>query len=76
MSVLTIQTKVRTRSRERGLSVGADGVFLVRTPQPPEQNKANLDVLDILAEYFQVSRSQVVLQSGQSSKRKKFQIIK
>jgi hypothetical protein len=76
MSVLTIQVKVRTRSKERGLTVGADGVFSIRTPQPPEQNKANLDVLDILADHFQVSRSQVVLQSGQSSRQKKFQIIK
>jgi uncharacterized protein len=76
MNMLTIKVKVRAGAKERGLTIGPDGVYLIRTPRPPERNKANMDVLDILAEYFQVPRSQVMLEHGQTSKLKIFRIMK
>jgi uncharacterized protein YggU (UPF0235/DUF167 family) len=44
--------------------------------EPPVGGKANDAVIKALAEYFEVSKSQVVLAKGGSSKNKIFEIIK
>lgn len=74
--MMTIKVKVRAGAKERSLSLGPDGTYLVRTTQRPEKNKANMDVLDILAEYFHVPRSQVIMEGGQTSKMKTFRVMK
>ncbi len=50
--------------------------FNVSVKAPPVEGKANDAVILALAEYFQVSRSQVRLVSGSTSKRKVFEIEK
>jgi len=43
--------------------------------EPPLEGRANQAVLEALAEYFKVKKSQLTLISGQKSKNKVFEII-
>jgi len=76
MRETVITVKARARSRTRDLVVGADGIYKIRTPQPPEKNKANEDITDILAGHFGVSKSQIEIVSGHASSIKKFRVIR
>lgn len=58
-----------------GIKEGLD-IYKVSVKEPPVGGKANDAVIKALAEYFEVSRSQVVLAKGGSSKNKIFEIIK
>lgn len=43
--------------------------------QPPLEGRANKAIIESLAEYFNVKKSQVLLISGEKSKNKLFEII-
>jgi uncharacterized protein YggU (UPF0235/DUF167 family) len=51
-----------------------DEIYIVETKSPPIQGKANDSIVELLAEYFKVTRAQVRLVSGASSKLKVFDI--
>ena len=46
----------------------------VYIPEPPREGRANKAVIEALAEYFQVKKSEVALLSGHKSKIKLFEI--
>ncbi|HRH26727.1 MAG TPA: DUF167 domain-containing protein [Parcubacteria group bacterium] len=49
--------------------------YFVYTTEPPIDGKANKAVTELLADYFDVSKSQVVLVSGLTNKNKIFDIV-
>lgn len=51
-------------------------IYMVYVKEPPVNGMANEGVINALAEYFEISKSQVVLLKGGSSKNKIFEIIK
>jgi hypothetical protein len=51
------------------------GTLHVYVSQPPLEGKANQAVIEALAKYFQVKKSQVLLVSGERSKNKTFEVI-
>ena len=51
-----------------------DGVYIVRVKAAATEGKANAAVRELLAAYFNVARSHVVLVSGQTAKHKIFEI--
>ncbi len=59
-----------------GQSGRKDEYYTVSVKDPPKQGKANLAVIKILAEYFNLTQSNVTLVSGASSKIKVFEISK
>lgn len=50
------------------------GGLNVYVSEPPLEGKANLAVIEALADYFKTSRSKVILLKGQKSKIKIFEI--
>ena len=50
--------------------------FKVQVADPPVQGRANRAIIALLSEYFNVSKSQIKLLSGFSSKKKVFDVIK
>ncbi len=84
---MKIQVKVKPNSKKAtvervsqptldlGLKKEID-VYKVSVKEPPVDGKANKAVLKALAEYFEVSQSQVGLVSGSTSKNKIFEILK
>lgn len=75
MKELKLEVKVKARARTRGIEEIAPGAYRVSTPAAPEDNRANLDVVDILAEHFRVPKSLVKLVRGQTTSRKLFSIL-
>jgi uncharacterized protein YggU (UPF0235/DUF167 family) len=51
-----------------------DDIYIVETKSLPIHGKANDSIVELLAEYFKVTRRQVCLVSGASSKLKVFDI--
>ena len=52
----------------------SDGVQKIDIAAPPEDGKANAELIRFLAEYFDVSRSSVEILSGQMGRRKMVRI--
>lgn len=48
--------------------------YIIHTTETPEHNKANKKILELLAQYLKVSKSQLVIIRGLKSSRKKIQI--
>lgn len=49
--------------------------YIVYTKEPPKQGRANIAVGELLAMYFQVSKSSITLVSGATSKLKVFEVL-
>jgi uncharacterized protein (TIGR00251 family) len=71
----TIQVKVKPSARSRSLRPGsASSPWLAQIKSRPVDGKANLELIELLAEHFKCRRSQVVIKSGASSRLKLIQI--
>lgn len=51
-----------------------DAHFVVKVKAPPVDGKANIAIVEALAEYFNIGQSRVRLVSGAASKQKVFEI--
>jgi len=68
---MIITVKVKTRSSKREIRKSEnENTFEVHTNEPATENRANLDVIKLVAEYFKVSKGQVNIKSGLKSKNK------
>lgn len=71
---MRIFVEVKPRSREEKIEKIDDTHFKVQVKEPPEKNKANMAVIKVLCEYFNVGWSDILLISGASSRKKVFEI--
>ena len=67
-----IKVKVSASAKTEKIEEVAPGVFKIRVTAPPERGKANARVAELLAKYFKVSMSQVLLVSGETYREKIF----
>jgi uncharacterized protein (TIGR00251 family) len=70
---MKIRVKVKPNSRTEEVSQESDS-FIVRVKEPPREGKANQAVIRLLAEHFGVSRRQVRITGGFSSKSKVIEV--
>lgn len=83
---MKIFVKVKAGSRENNVKEPAlrlmpvddstKDYYIVSVKEPPVEGRANDAVVRVLAEYFKVSRTDVVLVSGSTSRTKVFDIKK
>lgn len=73
---MRITVQVKPNSKKESVEKLDDGSYVVRANAPPVDGKANERVVELLAEYFDVSKRSVNLVSGTTSKRKIFKISK
>ncbi len=71
---MKIFVKARPLAKEEKVEKIDDQNFTVSVKEPPVAGQANRAIVKALAEYFNVSPSQVRLVSGFSSKNKVFEI--
>ncbi len=71
---MKIKVKVKPNSKQQKIEESADGSFVVRLKSPPIDGKANKELLELLAKKFHISRSQITIKSGLSSKNKLIEI--
>lgn len=73
---MKIFVKVKLKAKEEKVEKINDNHFVIKVKEPAEKGKANQAVIKIIAKYFKVSSSQVVMLSGLKSKNKILEIIK
>ncbi|MCL4404126.1 DUF167 domain-containing protein [Patescibacteria group bacterium] len=71
---MRIYVKVRPNAKRPGVSLVAEGRFLVAVKEPPKEGKANRAVRTALAEYFGIAASHIVMVSGAAARDKIFDI--
>ena len=65
-----ITVKIKPRSRHTSLEEIEPGVFLAKVNAPPIDGRANQELINLLAEYFDCPKSAVEIVSGETSKNK------
>lgn len=71
---MKISVQVKTNAKQERIERLADGSFTVRVRVPPIEGRANERIREMLAEFFNCSKSYVELISGDKSKKKVFKV--
>ncbi len=69
-----LSVKVRPNSKQQKIEIGENGEVMIRLKSPPVKGKANAELVEFLAQEYNVKKSQVRIKSGLSSKIKQVEI--
>jgi uncharacterized protein (TIGR00251 family) len=72
---MKISVKVKANAKQQKIEAIADGSLKISLKSPPIDGKANLELISLLAKYFKVSKSQVMIKSGQNNQSKIVEIL-
>lgn len=67
---MNYKIRVKPGSSREGVEAAESGELIVRVRAKPVDGQANEAVIRVLAEYWDVAKSKVVIRSGHSSKHK------
>jgi len=67
---MIIKIKVKPRSSEQKIIKISEKEYLVYLKAPPENNKANIELITLVAKYFKVPSSNVRIKAGMISRKK------
>ena len=67
---MRLTVRVTPRARKRRLEQAADGTWRALVPEPPEDDRANAAVLELLAEHFHVPKRALRIVRGHTSRQK------
>jgi len=67
---MKISIRVKPNSKENQVVEKGPDQLLVKVKAPPQENKANQEVIKTLAEYFHVPKSRISIVAGFRSKQK------
>jgi uncharacterized protein (TIGR00251 family) len=70
-----VMVLVKPGSRQEEVTRLTDGSLVVKVKSPAKKGKANKRLIELLADYWQVSKSRIVIDSGVKSKRKIIRIL-
>ena len=71
---MRIYIKVTPRAGKNEVLKISDGEYKVKVTAPPEKGKANEEVIKLLADYFNVSKSSISIIGGKSTRVKLIEI--
>jgi len=74
MTALTLQIKVKPRSRVSSLEQVDDGSWVAKLKSPPVDGKANAELIALVARHFGCPRSAVRIRAGASGRLKLVQV--
>ncbi|MFA5905376.1 MAG: DUF167 domain-containing protein [Desulfobacula sp.] len=67
---MQILVEVKPHSAKIDVEKVTDQVYKVKLTAPPTEGKANIQLIKVLSDYFEVSKSQVTIKTGKTSKTK------
>lgn len=67
---MKLKIKVKPNSRLNSVTRIDDNQFEVRLTSSPDKGKANKQLIDLLSDYFKVSKSKIQIISGLTSRNK------
>ncbi len=68
---MIIWAKVKTKQQAQSIEKLEDGTYKISVKALPDKNKANAEVIAILSKHFGVPQSNISIQSGKTSTKKK-----
>lgn len=71
---MQILAKVITNAKQNSVEKLSDNSYKIKTTAKPEKGKANTKIIEILADYFQTSKSNILLIKGEKSSNKTFDV--
>jgi len=71
---MLINIEVKTKQKESKVEKTEAGIYKVSVKSLPTKNKANLEVIDLLSKYFDVTKADIKIKSGKYSSKKVVQI--
>lgn len=69
-----LRVKVKPGAKKQAIQTTEDGSLIVHLKSPPVEGKANAELIKLLAEKFDVAKSNVQIKAGLSSKQKRVEI--
>jgi uncharacterized protein (TIGR00251 family) len=72
--IMLINVKVKTNSSKQSIENFGDNRYLVYLKSVPENNKANIELINFLSKEFGVSPKSIKIKFGQSSDKKLIEI--
>ncbi len=73
---MKINVSVKPMSKNESVEKSADGKYIVRVNVPAKEGKANERAVDLIAKYFNVSKSRVMIVHGSTGREKIIDIDK
>ncbi len=73
---MRIYIKVIPRSSEIKVEKFSEGEYRIKLTAPPVEGEANKQLMDVLAKHFGVSKSQIAIVGGKSTRTKIVDILK
>lgn len=67
---MRISVKVKPGSKRPGIERHKDGTYIVHVKEQPEKGRANEALIEALAEYFETSKSSVLIKAGHKARTK------
>jgi len=72
---MLINVKVKTNSSKQSIENFGDGRYLIYLKSEPENNKANIELINFLSKHFGVPPKSIKIKFGQSSDKKLVEIL-
>lgn len=71
---MKIKVKVKPNSQQQKIEQSEDGTWIIRLKSPPVDGKANQELIKLLAKHFKVTKNQITVKAGRSTKNKLIEI--
>ncbi len=68
---MILDVKVKTKQQSNSITQVEDGTYKISVKALPDKNKANIQVIDILSKHFDIPKSQIIIQTGKTSTKKR-----
>ena len=72
---MKINIKVKTNSKEQGVGMLPDGIYLVKVKSEPIKGKANTEIVKVLAKHFNTTQSNIKIIRGVRSINKIVEVV-
>ena len=73
--LMIINVRVKTRSSEQKIVRFGDNRFLIYLKEEPENNKANIELINLLSRYFGVPHARIKIKTGMTSQDKMIEML-
>lgn len=71
---MKIKVSVKARTGKRDISI-EDDIYVVRLRSKPVKNSANIELINLLSEYFDIPKTSITILKGLKSKYKLIEIV-
>jgi len=71
---MLVRVRVKPHARRQRIDTAEDGSLVVHVTSPPVEGRANLELIELLARHYAVSKSRVRIKTGASGRNKLVEI--